>query len=67
MKIKRLNHEGHEEHEGKATKNGNMCLLFFRTAALPEEASLREVLLRVLRVLRGSIFRSGFSASEVTA
>jgi hypothetical protein len=66
MKIKRLNHEEHEEHEGKAAKKRIMSLSYFR-AALPEKSSLREALLRVLRVLRGSIFRSGFMTSMVTA
>jgi hypothetical protein len=64
MKIRRLNHE---EHEGKATKKSTMNLPFFRTAVLSERASVREGFLRVLRVLRGSILRFGFSSVEVTA
>jgi hypothetical protein len=55
MKIKRMNHE---EHEGSATKKSMVRLPFFRTAVSSEKASLREALFRVLRVLRGSIFRS---------
>jgi hypothetical protein len=68
MKIKRLNHEEHEEHEGRAAKKSIVRLLSpFHVFCF--DASLREALLRVLRVFRGSLFcsGSGVPVSEVTA
>jgi hypothetical protein len=65
MKIKSLNHE---EHEERATKKSIMRLLVLRPSAFHQGASLREVFLRVLRVLRGSIFSAlGELAAEVMA
>jgi hypothetical protein len=66
MKIERLNHEEHEEHEGRAMKKSIMDFLLRSPAAFSRRASLRDAFLRVLRVLRGHIFRFGFSMPEVT-
>ena len=68
MKIKRLNHEENDVHEGRATKKNVMSVALSTALAFSGNASLREAFLRVLRVFVVHL-RSCFCAQacEVTA